>query len=167
MVVKRRSSDGSIVDASQLDLGYLCLFLGLRWNELVVERLVSAGFSDVRQSHGYIVQHLIEGDRTITELAHRMEVTQQAASKVVAQMLKSGILELTDDEDRRAKRIRLSERGWQSVELARKERGKIESRLVKAIGLAKYRTAKKTLLELIEDLGGRQRIESRRIREPR
>ena len=137
MVVKRRSSNGSTVDASKLDLGYLCLFLGLRWNELVAERLVLAGFSDARQSHGYVVQHLIEGDRTITELAHRMEVTQQAASKVVAQMLKSGILELTDDEDRRAKRIRLSERGWQSVKFARKERGKIESCLVKAIGLAK------------------------------
>ena len=56
-----------------------------------------------------------------------MEVTQQAASKVIAQMLNSGILESTHDEDRRAKRIRLSERGWQSVKLARKERSKIES----------------------------------------
>jgi len=29
-----------------------------------------------------MVEHLIESDRTITELARRMEITQQAASKI-------------------------------------------------------------------------------------
>jgi DNA-binding MarR family transcriptional regulator len=166
MVVKKSASNSSHVDPTQLDLGYLGFFLGLRVNELVVERLASAGFSDVRQSHGYVVQHLITQGRTITELAHRMEVTQQAASKVVAQMVRLGILESTAAHDRRARTIQLSERGWQSIRLARKTRRTIESRLLKAVGPDNHHAARKTLLEALNALGGLQRIGSRRIRQP-
>lgn len=151
----------------ELDLGYLSLFLGLRVNELVVERLRSAGFADARQSHGYVIQHLMEQDRTITELAQRMEVTQQAASKVVAQMIGLGILESIVSNDRRARMIRLSQRAWQSVKLARRERRKIESRLVKTIGPRQHDAARKTILKALDELGGLERIQSRRVPELR
>src|SRR5215831_8998182 len=91
-----------------LDLGYLCLFLGLRVNQLVMEHLKAGGFKDVRESHGYVIQHLIEKERSITELAQRMEVTQQAASKVVAELAELGILDMVPSADRRAKKVRLS-----------------------------------------------------------
>jgi DNA-binding MarR family transcriptional regulator len=163
MVVHQESA----VDLSELDLGYLGLFLGLRFNELVIKRLRSAGYPNAKQSHGYVVQHLIGQDRTITELAQRMEVTQQAASKTVAQMIRLGILESVAADDRRAKMIRLSERGWQSVRLARKARRKIEARLVKAIGPEEYDVAKKILRKSLAELGGFQRVRTRRILEPR
>lgn len=156
-----------VVHPDELDLGYLGLFLGLRFNELVIERLRRAGFPDARQSHGYVVQHLIGQDRTITELAQRMEVTQQAVSKTVSQMIRVGILESVVADDRRAKRIRLSERGWQSVRLARKARRKIEARLVGAIGAEEYDVARKILRTALDELGGLQRIRTRRILEPR
>jgi DNA-binding MarR family transcriptional regulator len=155
------------MDPGELDLGYLGLFLGLRFNELVVERLQSAGFPNAKQSHGYVVQHVIGQNRTITELAQRMEVTQQAASKVVAQMIRLGILEAAAAKDRRAKLIRLSERGWQSVKMARRARRKIESRLVKAIGVEDYNSVRRVLLKGLSVLGGFQRIRTRRILEPR
>jgi DNA-binding MarR family transcriptional regulator len=157
----------TMVVHQELDLGYLGLFVGLRVNELVGERLRSVEFADARQSHGYVIQHLIEQDRTITELAQRMEVTQQAASKVVAQMISLGILESVVAEDRRAKTIRLSKRACQSVKMARRERRKIESRLVKSIGLRPYSAARRTLLKALEELGGWDGIQSRRIPEPR
>ncbi len=166
MVVHKKSMADRKVVPAELDLGYLGLFLGLRINELVAERLVSAGFGKVRQSHGYVVQHLLEQDRTITELASRMAVTQQAASKVVGEMVELGILEAVVAEDRRARRIRLSRRGWQSVRLARKVRRQVEARLIAATGAA-YTGAKGTLLACLTKLGGLQGIESRRIREPR
>jgi hypothetical protein len=53
--------------------------LGLRINELVAARLAAEGFGNVKESHGYVIQHLIDEDRSITELANRMEVSQQAA----------------------------------------------------------------------------------------
>jgi DNA-binding MarR family transcriptional regulator len=151
----------------ELDLGYLGLFLGLRVNELVMQRMASAGFPRATQSHGYVIQHLIDKERTITELARRLEVTQQAASKAVAQMISMGILESTGAEDRRAKRIRLSERGWASVKAARRARRALEARLMKSIGSAKYEAARRILLESLKELGGVERIQSRRILEPR
>ena len=87
----------------QLDLPYLGFFLGLRVNELVMARTIRGGFTGVRESHGYVIQHLIESDRTITELAQRMAVTQQAASKIVAELIHLGILEAVPAKDRRAK----------------------------------------------------------------
>ena len=68
--------------------------------------MVSAGFQNVRQSPGCVIQHLIEAYRTISELARRMEVTQQAASKVVAEMVGLGILESVVAEDRRVRQVR-------------------------------------------------------------
>jgi len=151
----------------QLDLGYLALFLGLRVNELVMDRMAAAGFTRVRESHGFVIQHLVEEERTITELAARMQVTQQAASKVVAELIELGALEAAAGEDRRAKRIRLSKKGWQVVRLGRQERRRIDSRLRAATGDRNYEAARAILRECLSALGGVERIESRRIRQPR
>ena len=86
--------ESSGIDLDSSILGYLAFFLGQRVNELVVGRLMRAGFKQSRESHGYVVQHLIERDRSISELARRMGVTQQAASKITAaEMIRLGILE--------------------------------------------------------------------------
>jgi DNA-binding MarR family transcriptional regulator len=154
------------VSVPQLDLGYLGLFLGLRVNELVTTRMARAGFSRVRESHGYVIQHLVESERSITELAERMEVTQQAASKVVAELTRLGILEVAHTQDRRSKRIRLSRRGWQAVQMARRIRRQIESGLIRKIGEESYAAGKSILSTCLEALGGIERIHSRRIRQP-
>lgn len=151
---------------SGLDLSYLAFFLGLRVNELVMERMATAGFKQVRESHGYLIQHLIESDRSITELAGRMDVTQQAASKAVAELIDLGILEASPAADRRAKRIRLSRRGWQCVRLGRRFREQIDKRLVTAAGKKNYDRAKSTLLSCLRALGGMERIRSRRVPPP-
>ena len=151
----------------RLDLGYLALFLGLRVNELVMERMAAAGFTHVRESHGFVIQHLVQEERTITELAERMEVTQQAASKVVAELIELGALEAVTGEDRRAKRIRLSRRGRQIVRLGRQERRRIDRRLQTAAGKNGYEAARQILGDCLTALGAVDRIESRRIRQPR
>ena len=153
-------------DPPRLDLGHLGLFLGLRVNELVMEKLRAAGFANVRESHGYVVQHLIEAERSITELAGRMEVTQQAASKVVAEMETLGILAVSEGEDRRSKQVRLTARAWESVRLARKARRGIERRLVKAVGEERYEEARAIAAACLEALGGMERVRSRRVRAP-
>ena len=160
MVVQSRGP----VEPAELDLGYLALFLGLRVNECVVDKMAALGFVKTRQSHGYVIEHLIEEDRTITQLAARMEVTQQAASKVVAAMVRLGLIEMTASKDRRVKRIRLSESGWQSVKQARKVRAGIEKRLVKAVGVSVHRDARVALMESLKELGGIGRTQSRRVK---
>lgn len=151
----------------QLDLPYLALFLGMRVNELVMQRTLKAGFRGVRESHGYVIQHLIESGRTITELAKRMQVTQQAASKIVAELIGLGMVEVIPGKDRRAKEIHLSQRGRGCVQLGRQARARIDSRLIRAAGRKGYEMAKSTLVACLEELGGTERIPSRRIRAPR
>ena len=150
----------------KLELPYLGFFLGLRVNELVMERAWNAGFHGVRESHGYVIQHLIETDRTITELARRMEITQQAASKIVAELIRLGILETASAGDKRIKRIRLSKRGWQCVQLGRWTRARIEKQLIRSVGKRDYESAKLTVLKCLQELGGIKRIRTRRIRAP-
>ena len=152
---------------AQLDLAYVGFFLGLRVNELVLTRTIKAGYVGMRESHGFLIQHLIESDRTITELANRMEVTQQAASKTVAELIHLGMLEAVPGKDKRAKRIRLSERGWSCVKLGRHLRNQVSRRLIAASGRKSYEDAKSTLLICLRALGGIERIRSRRIRAPR
>src|ERR1700674_1869735 len=92
----------------QLDLGYLALFLGLHVNELVLERLAEAGMKGGGESHGYLIQHLIETEGSTPELPGRMGVTQQASSKMVAELVDLGVLEFPTGEDRREKKVVLS-----------------------------------------------------------
>ena len=149
-----------------LDLGYLSLFLGLRVNQLVMERMRAAGFQQVRESHGYLIQHLIESDRTITDLARRMEITQQATSKAVAELVTLGVLELVVGSDRREKTVRLSNRGWTLVRLGRRARRGIERRLIRTAGREEYGQAKSVLTACLDALGGTERVRSRRILPP-
>ena len=162
MVVKQDKAD-----LSALDIGYLGGFLGLRMNELVMEAADRAGFTRFRESHGYVLQHFIESDRGITELARRMEISQQAASKAVAEILAIGLLEEAPSPDRRSKRIRLSDEGWRFVKTMRRTRKKVEKKLLAKVGKESYDAAKATLLLCLQELGQVERIRSRRVRAPR
>jgi DNA-binding MarR family transcriptional regulator len=113
-----------------------------------------------------VIQHLVEQDRSITELAQRMEVTQQAASKTVAELAELGIVELSPSDDRRAKTVKLSERGWAGVQFARRARRQIERRLIGAAGAARYSEAKTIVADCLKALGGMQRVRTRRVLPP-
>ena len=154
------------VDLASLDLGYLALFLGQRVNELVLQGMSSAGFRRTRESHGYVIQHLIDSGRTITELAGRMGVTQQAASKSVAELVALKIVKTAPAPDRRARTVCLTERGWNCIREARRLRKQVDRRLEKLLGTQNYSHAKSALMAGIEELGGVERIRTRRVREP-
>jgi DNA-binding MarR family transcriptional regulator len=150
----------------RVDLGYVALFLGLRVNQLVMDRMHARGFKGVRESHGYVIQHLIEKERSITELARRMEVTQQAASKVVAELARLGILKIGKAADGRAKTVRLSPLGWNAVLEGRKIRRRVEKRLIHIAGAQNYDRAHAIVSACLEALGGAERVRSRRILPP-
>lgn len=132
-----------------------------------MQSIERAGFAGFRESHGYVVQHFVESERTVTELAARMEVTQQAASKVVAELIGIGILEAARGEDRRSKRMRLSADGRRLVRSTRRARKRIEARLIDGVGAEAYAAAKPVLLQCLETLGGLDKIRGRRVRAPR
>ena len=162
-----RREDGLLMT---LGLGYLGQFLGQRVNELVIAGGKRKGFTQMRASHGYVIQHLVETDspvaRTGSDLARRMGVTQQAASKAIAELVRLGVVEVTASEDRRAKQVSLSTSGWAAVQWARRYRARLEDRLLRGVGAKQYAQAQETLRECLTLLGGVDRIRSRRIRQP-
>ena len=73
------------------DLGLLSLVVATGVTERIAERLADAGFDDVRDSHGYVVQGLLAGDTTVTHLAARLGISAQAVSKTVARAGAGGL----------------------------------------------------------------------------
>jgi DNA-binding MarR family transcriptional regulator len=150
----------------RLDLGHLAQFVGMRVNELVLAKIHAAGYDDLRQAHGYVFQHLVEGPRTITELARRLEVSQQMASKAVAELVELGYLASEPTDDKRARAISLTARGHAAIARSREIRARLEAKLVAKHGKRVAR-ARELLAAVLEDLGGADTVRARRVREPR
>jgi DNA-binding MarR family transcriptional regulator len=146
-----------------LDVAHLALFAGYAFND-VVERELRKRNPKVRTSWGYVIQHLIGASRSIGELALRMEVTQQAASKAVSELEKLGCVERDVDRgDARVVRVKLSERGERLVDESRRVRAKWNEKLVKRVGQKKIERTRAVLADIIDELGGMERVKTRRI----
>ena len=163
----RKKTEASAVRLEALDLGYLALFVGMRVNELALEELHAAGFTGLRHAHGYVFQHLLSGDKSISELATLLEVTQQAASKTVAELEQLGFLEETASADARVRRVTLSARGLAAVEKSRSIRAGLQERFEHAHGTRAVGQARKLLAKVLDSLGGAEAVRARRVRLPR
>ncbi|MBL0727158.1 MarR family winged helix-turn-helix transcriptional regulator [Piscinibacter sp. HJYY11] len=153
------------VDIRNLDIGTLWYLVGQGFNKEVLERLNSEGFADVKVSFGYVVQHLLDGDKTATELAVRMGITQQAASKRIREMLDAGVLELAAGKDRRELRVALSPLGRTVVARTRAIREEVAQELLADASAADVRAARGLLFAAIERLGMNPTVEQRLVQE--
>lgn len=163
----RRVADEPQVVLARLDLAQLSLFVGQRADALVLERLHARGYAGLRISHGYLIQHVVESERSITELAERMGVSQQAASKAVRELVELGYLELVAGTDARQRMVRLSARGREALACARKLRGELERKLLRGQPESAVRAARAVLGTMLEQLGGVELVRTRKVREPR
>ena len=78
----------------------------------IYERLVERGYPDIRPSHSQVFANLGMGAVRVTELAERARVTQQAMGKMLKELERLGyITRDTDDADRRARVIRMTQKG--------------------------------------------------------
>ncbi|MDX1734993.1 MAG: MarR family transcriptional regulator, partial [Halioglobus sp.] len=74
--------------------------------------LAARGYTDIRPSHSSVFGNLGMGAVRVTELAERAQVTQQAMGKMLKELERLGyIARDIDSGDKRAKEIRLTERG--------------------------------------------------------
>src|SRR3954451_8087655 len=94
-----------------------------------------AEVSDMRPSFGFVIRALAERDRTLTELAELLAVTKQAAIKVVDEMETRGFVERRPDPaDRRAKVLRLTDKGTRVRRAALTASRRMEAELRRELG---------------------------------
>jgi DNA-binding MarR family transcriptional regulator len=94
-------------------IGALSLIISQALQKRAYERMVAAGFDDIRPSHTIVFQYLSpEGDR-LTDLAERAETSKQAMGYLVDYLVQHRYLErVPDPQDRRAQIVRRTARGW-------------------------------------------------------
>jgi DNA-binding MarR family transcriptional regulator len=155
------------VDPHALGISYLAQFVGNFANRQVMAEMARGGFGDLRESHGYLVQHLLRGPHSVGELAKLLGVTQQAVSKTVAELVSAGYLETrSGPDDARVRLVQLSERGNAAIRAARRSRAKVERRLAARLGEPRTRALTHALRELLEELGGLAAVAARRVPDP-
>jgi DNA-binding MarR family transcriptional regulator len=103
--------------------------------ELLHQRLGEEGFEGLRYRHGAVFQFIDADGSRLTVLAQRSGLTKQAIGEVVDELEQLGYLERTADLcDRRAKIIRLTERGEEGRVAAARILGDIEQQWARHLG---------------------------------
>jgi DNA-binding MarR family transcriptional regulator len=151
--------------AAQDDIGLLALVIANGFTDAVLERLAAKGFGEAKFGHGFIVQGLLAGDTTVTELAERLGITVQAVSKTVLEMEQFGYIERTRSAaDGRAWTLALSKRGQASVAESRRARFAVMRDLEKKLGKKQTREAIRALRAVADQFGGLEALATRRLR---
>jgi DNA-binding MarR family transcriptional regulator len=106
------AADASTGAATRENLGFLLTKASQRWNELLYERFVAAGYPEVRPSYGSILVPLFEEDGLrMGELAARARLSKQTMTTMVRLLERDGFVErLPDASDGRAALVFLTER---------------------------------------------------------
>jgi DNA-binding MarR family transcriptional regulator len=148
-----------------LDFAVAAQLTGLALTDRAMDRLHERGHPQLRVSHGYLFQLLIEGPTTIGELAAQLGVTQQAVSKTVADLAAAGYVQRTPDPtDGRIRRVALTERGHAAVRDTRAVRAELVDELTKELGAERVESARRTLLAALDIAGGTAAVRNRRVR---
>ncbi len=117
--------------------------------------LNAAGFSDLRAAHMPILIYIDHppGGTTVTVLAERAQMTKQSMGELVDYMEKRGYLErIPDPTDKRAKIIRLTERGWDAHEAAPRIGVELEEQWAQRLGPENMQQLRRLLKDLIATL---------------
>lgn len=131
----------------------------------VLERVRATVGDSLRYSDGYVFQHLVNEPATITQLATSLGVTQQAASKQVADLEARGFVRRgPDPHDARAKLVELSELGWQAVRAGRAARHDVGSEIAALLGPRRSAEALTALQTISDSTGALEHMGRRRLR---
>lgn len=155
------------IDETDLDLTLAALFAGYALNDEVQRRLHAAGFEGLRFSHGFLVQHLVAGERTVGELAELMGVTQQAVSKTVGELETLGYLDRRARAgDARVRLVALTQKGRRAIETVRAARAEVVAELRSELGPRRVDAATALLRDVLRAQGAMPDIRRRRVRLP-
>jgi len=128
------------------------------WTELineVFEKLLAAGFDDLRPVHRPILRDLLTSNLRPSELGARLGLSKQAANDLVREFESNGYITLVrDPDDGRAKRIVATERGWQASETAQASSNAVGRRWAELVGEERYAVFEEILRAIVADNDG-------------
>ncbi|MEC3976478.1 MarR family winged helix-turn-helix transcriptional regulator [Amycolatopsis sp. H20-H5] len=151
-----------------LELSLLSLFAGWALTDELQRRLAEEGFDDLRMNDGVLFQHLIDGPLSISALAERMGVTQQAASKAVADLERRGLLRgEPDPADARTKLVRPTRQAVRAIKATRAHRRTLDAELAAEFGAERVADARALLAAILDRFGEQDAVRGRRVRPPR
>lgn len=106
-------------------------------------------FSDVRPTHGCVFRFVREDGMRLTRLAELAHITKQSAGEIVDDLAARGYVErVPDPADKRAKLIRLTERGREAQAYGFGLFGEVEKRWMDRYGREKIEDLRHTLEEI-------------------
>jgi DNA-binding MarR family transcriptional regulator len=114
-------------------------------------RLNEEGFDGIRHRHGSVFRFIDPEGTRLTVLAQRSGLTKQAIGELVAELERDGYAErAVDPNDRRAKIIRLTERGKEGQLAAARILTDVEQRWAQALGRDRIAALRQTLQAVID-----------------
>jgi DNA-binding MarR family transcriptional regulator len=130
--------------------------------------MAEAGFHDIRPAHGYVFQHLVAGPQRISDLAGKLGMTAQGASKLVIELEGAGYVERRQDpDDQRNRFVSLTDHGWAAIQAGRDARAALTERLLGALGAEDGARLLDALQTLARKTGGLRELLARRLRPTR
>jgi DNA-binding MarR family transcriptional regulator len=110
------------------------------------EDLEAAGYADIRPGHGCVFRFVRGDGMRLTEMAGLAGMTKQSVGEVVDDLVDLGYVErVPDPADRRAKLIRLTERGSEAQAVGFGLFAQLERRWAKRYGAARIAQMRETL----------------------
>ena len=132
-------------------LGSLLTAAGQRLSAELDQALATAGFPDLRASHAPIFMAIEPEGSRVTELAHRAKMTKQAVGELIRYLVDRDYLSLTrDPADGRAKRVQLTDRGWQAIAVGERVIGEFDRWLAGLIGADRVTELREVLTTIAE-----------------
>jgi len=127
------------------------------WTELIDEvfdKLVAAGYDDLRPVHRPTLRDLLTSNLRPSELAARLGVSKQAANDLVRELEAKGYIRLEPDpDDGRAKRIVATDRGRQASDIAQEGSNAVGRRWAELVGQEHYAIFEEVLREIVSASG--------------
>ncbi|WP_125131278.1 MarR family transcriptional regulator [Microbacterium sp. 10M-3C3] len=162
-MAETHAADPAPRSAIDLDTATLLSLAGGLADRIVLQAMRARGHH-VTRAHGFIFQRLLTGEQSITALAADLRITQQGASKHVQELERLGLVtRRTDERDKRARVVALTDRGRAAIALAREARAAFESHVAALVGVEELAATRHALAAVLDDAGITAHIADRSI----
>jgi DNA-binding MarR family transcriptional regulator len=147
---KTRPAAGA--SATRSNVGFLLAKASQRWNELLMEAFVQAGYPEVRPSYGSLLIPLWEEDGLrLGELAARARLSKQTITTMARLLERDGlVVREPDPHDARATRVHLTERAKELRSVAEDVLADLYERLVQQLSAGRAAALQAALREVSE-----------------